>query len=75
MRIEVETNGYWEGTKFWFNGKELKKVKEFNFSVRVGSKPKVQMTQELEGENKFMSFFGQDFQKIDETSKENCNVK
>jgi hypothetical protein len=69
MRIVIDTDGGFE-SKISINGKAIEDVtQEFNLSIRAGRKPKIQMVKEIAGKPEFISYYGDDIKKYDETDK------
>ena len=76
MEIKIVTNGDCADTEISINGNPIKTLKEFNLSVQVGRKVKLQMVKEVNGQNEFLSYYGGDFAKFDEyNSIKNLNKK
>lgn len=70
MKIEIVTDGDSRNTKITMNGEELL-VSEFNFSIRAGKKAKLQMQRVSKQTHKveFVSYYADDFIKVDEAMK------
>ena len=69
MKIEIETNGTCEGTEIKINGKVQDKITYFEFSIASRRKPKMSITQEVNGALTPMSFYAGDFAKFDDVKK------
>ena len=67
MKILIETTSDWFDTKISLNGRIIEDLKEFQLSVRAGKKAKLQMIREIAGRNEFLSYYGADFGKLDES--------
>lgn len=75
MRIVIDTDGYTRNTQISINGKALKGIREFNFSMNphrfrnggISLQGKCKMQQIFEGD--FRSYFAEDFRKMDEVTK------
>jgi hypothetical protein len=66
MRITIDTNGHGDTTGISYNGIQQDNIKEFCLTIRAGKNVKLQVVEEVNGKNKFMSFFGEDFKKMEE---------
>ena len=76
MRIIIDTDGNYEGTKVSFNGElclpPTEKIEELHLSVHPKGKVKMQLTRYNENLKKrdFISMYGGDFAKYDEFNPE-----
>jgi hypothetical protein len=66
MRILIDTNGDPSMTTISINGEKIEIAKEFHVSIHYARKVKLQMVKEIGNKTEFISYYGDDFKKMDE---------
>lgn len=69
MRIVIDTDGHYNGTKISFNDEEKKDIRELFLTIRSGKAVKMQVVEDKDGKPFSHTLFCGDFKKYDEWNK------
>ncbi|NOS67916.1 MAG: hypothetical protein HOO67_06185 [Candidatus Peribacteraceae bacterium] len=65
MKLEIVSDGSAEGTRVLINGKEQPRLLKFAFSVVAKKRARLEILEDVDGQEVFRSYYGPDFKHLD----------